>query len=782
MKKNIQILIRTFFAFFIFANLPMLAPQSKNNNETIQKDNLDSNKKNDNKKQDANIYLNIKDTSLKNVVNYIADQKKINLIPHKDLENLKVSMSTRTPLTLDQAWTILQTLLETNNFSMVNVNNIYRIIPNNISKQQPLPSYVDTEIEDLPDSDIMIRYVYLFKNIKSHEIQPILNSMLEPKSVLYNENLNACFISEKSFNIKAAMKIIKELDTSGLRESIQIIQLEEANAEGVAKLFNEYIIKNTQQTRQRPIINLTQQKQAAFFSKSTRIISDPRTNRLILLGTKSNIEKIRNFIKKYIDKPIDSPDSRIHVKELKYADSEKIAQIVESVIKPPVQTSKTLVGHTKFFEDMTIAAEPSAEEVEKASISVGAGNRLLIASTKEDWLRIEAFIDKLDKPQPQVAIEVLFVDVKQLDQKSLGAELRNKKMGTLGYNNSFETRHLESAVPTNAAPNTPFHIPIPPTPPAIKSMINVASQNTSNHPAYLTIGKKGNIWAIVRSVLSTDNFNIISQPYLVASNNQQSTLAIKENKTMEGEISTSSVLVVKERVERNAKIEVKLTPGINKEGTINLILEIDIEEFQEGTDFRNRRNLKTQTTMTDGEVLVLGGLTQDEITDDIYSTPILSKIPLLGNLFKQRTRQVERKDLFIFIRPCLIKPRFEGKPGEYTQLKLDYTKLQLQKHEDYYAGNDPIQKWFFAPPKKRGETKSLATLKDQDIQPIINFTEGRYQPKSVVLGVDPYYRPSESTQLLKYQKKSISRRKARQIKRKEKIRLKKLKKSKNKKT
>ena len=123
MKKNIQILIRTFFAFFIFANLPMLAPQSKNNNETIQKDNLDYNKKNDNKKQDANIYLNIKDTSLKNVVNYIADQKKINLIPHKDLENLKVSMSTRTPLTLDQAWTILQTLLETNNFS--NGINLY---------------------------------------------------------------------------------------------------------------------------------------------------------------------------------------------------------------------------------------------------------------------------------------------------------------------------------------------------------------------------------------------------------------------------------------------------------------------------------------------------------------------------------------------------------------------------------------------------------------------------------------------------------------------------------
>src|SRR3989339_1107277 len=59
----------------------------------------------------GNIYLNLQDTSLKEVLNYIADQKNINIIPHKDLDNIKVSMSTRDPLTLTQAWNVLLTLL-----------------------------------------------------------------------------------------------------------------------------------------------------------------------------------------------------------------------------------------------------------------------------------------------------------------------------------------------------------------------------------------------------------------------------------------------------------------------------------------------------------------------------------------------------------------------------------------------------------------------------------------------------------------------------------------------
>ena len=250
----------------MFVSFFPIHPNTDNHNKS-EKDNL-------NKSEEvADIYLNFEDATLSSVVNYLAEQKKINLIPHKDLENKKVSLSTREPLTLSRAWTMLLTLLEINDFTIINVDDLYRIVPSKTTGKEPLPVYSSNKgigPEDLPDSDLVVRYIYFLKNISIEIAQKILDDMLEKGRVTYNKDLKACIMTEKCFKIKSAMTIVKALDTGGMSESIQMVQLKHTDAEKIASLFNEKILNKQEGGKKKNLYfpEDKKKKNAAYFSGS----------------------------------------------------------------------------------------------------------------------------------------------------------------------------------------------------------------------------------------------------------------------------------------------------------------------------------------------------------------------------------------------------------------------------------------------------------------------------------------------------------------------------------
>ena len=696
----------------------------------------------DNAKKNG-VYLNFEGASLAHVLSYLAEKKDVNLATHKDLANAQVTLTTQGTLTLDEAWDILLTLLEANNFSLIEVDGLYRVVQKTISNQQPLPSYVGVDYDVLPDSDELIRYVYLFANIKAESVSPILQQMLAQNSVQVNSSLNAVVITEKSLSIRSAMKIIKELDMGGMRESIQIVELKESTAEDVAKTFTD--LMGDEKTKQ-PRLFGPRKKKLSYFSSNTKIIPEPRNNTLIMLGTRQNLERIRTFITKYIDVPFEAPQSRLHIKELKYAEAEKVAPIIQAAITPPKQKEEGKGGpknEVRYFEDMIVAAESSEEGENENIMSVGSGNRLIVSCTRDDWKRIERFIDKLDKPQPQVALEVLFVDVELNENKELGAQIRNKDPGQLISGMNAQTQHLQ------AIPDEGLDL-------ARELQNNLISAPTAQRAAgaaWLTVGKAtadrvGGLWGVVKSVLQTNNVNIISQPFLVAKNRKTSILEIVDERRVESQVNPNSTTAVRAQEPISAKITVELTPGINSDGIINLLIKINIDEFSSTTvtaDVADRltRFVETRTTMADGEVLVIGGLTNNTTRESVRETPILSKIPVLGNLFKRRSKTTRQANLTIFIRPSIIKPRFEGKPGDYTQLKLDYARLAIERSGELAKTRDPIQRWFFDTPGSLSYGAGDAP-KDAEFKQIEDFTQAKRMPRSTMIAQDPYYKSEDS--------------------------------------
>lgn len=713
-------------------------------------------KQNLEKKEEPTIYLNFENANLASVVNFLGKQKDINIIPNKNLENIKVSLSSYTPVTLENAWNELLTLLEANQLSLIEVDNIYRIVPSTQAKTQPLPLYMHSASE-LPDSDLLVRYAYLFKNIKPDNVRSILDQMLAPGSVHYNTNLNACLITEKSINIKTVMKIVQELDSGGLRESIKIIHLKEANAETLADFINKNLV-GAQQDQLRLIQPLGKQE-TGYFSKNIKAIPDAYNNSLILLGTESGLQRIMNFVTKELDRPIEATQSRLHIKELKYTDAETLKPILDAIIKPPTRDSKSpIVGQVKYFEDMVIAAESSIEQKDEKSINVGSGNRLVIACGKDDWKRIENFIDKFDKPKPQVAFEILFVDVHTVTNHNLGAQLTTKRLNQIAKNVNGETQHLAGITPLQRNEMLVFG-----TPPQSSTDAGSPNTNVLVHGAtFASAGKIGpntTLWGIAQAVLDGESTNVISQPYLVASNHQKCSISISEQRNLPGQIDPSSTTAVQKTDKTPATTLVEIIPTINTDGLITLSITLKLDTFvnpypttatalsaEPSVGDRTTHHINTKATIADGEVLVIGGIKRTQTIDTINKTPILGDLPIIGNFFRSRTQMLEPSNLTIFIRPTLIKPAFEGGCDDYTQLKLDYSKNQIGRQTEFVSSTDPVQRWFFN-----------TTQKSVDFKQIDEFTDGKYIPSSVMMSIDPYYQAetSRSVQRLERHRKRL---------------------------
>lgn len=686
---------------------------------------------------DEIISLNFEKTSLAAIVNFLAERKNINIVPHKDLATATISLHNYKPLTLGQAWNMLPTLLEINNFTMNKVGNLYRIVNSKESGKEPLKIYssaTGTMPRMLPDTDQMIRYIYFLHNIKVEVAHSILANMFADRSAVeINRDLDVLFIKEKALNIKSAMQIIEELDLSSLRQSFEIIQLNYENPVTIARLFNDQLLGKKNQPDSGIRFLSLNKSESSYFSPNVKIMPDPQRNALILIGQDRDTKRIKDFINQFLDvEP--TAESRIHVRDIKYLPAENVQKMIASIIKPPPGISQD--QQNKYFEDVNIIAETPGD----GSSPYGSGNRIIVTCGKDDWRRIEKLINKLDRPTPQVALEILVVDVSSDLNRQLGAQFRQKTPhNLLGSNVSYGTSMLVNN---------------PPSPVTGSSMIEGGLPNITG-PA-VSIGPADNIWAVLKGQMNETNTNVIAQPFAIVSNRKEFIASSGKTQLVAGKFG--NVQGLRNQEESTASNSVKITPSINSTGIVDLKIDLDFSDFDEsGTviaEVGNKsldRSITTRASMAEGEVLVIGGLTRTKQLETMYETPFFSKIPILGILFKWKKKTSIKQNLYVFIRPSIVKPEFTGVPDDYTQFKVDYAKRQVFNFQSYGKGVDPIDHFFFKP-RKSSISQTLESTRANRFSWIDNFTERKHQPSSVNSTKDPGVQQSEVLQQKKLKK------------------------------
>lgn len=659
---------------------------------------------------EPDIELNFNNASLQNIVDQISAIFKITFIPDdivktpgsqiKPLSDSKISFKTNLPFTKKRAWSFFTTFLELAGWSLIPTNDphIYRISAITIANRSSLPTFINTPIETLPTTDQHIRYVCFLENSTASQMKILLDKLKSANAQIDSfEPLRAIIITDAAYNVISLLQIIKELDKTTESQTLAVINLKETEASEVVALIS------TLQKKDEPEAAPWMPKKETtlyYFPKDVTIIPAPRTNSLILVGPEAGVKRIENFILTHIDTELKQIYHPVHIYDLNYAPAKQLAGILNEVVifgKEPaaggggagggagaqtVGEAGGVLGGLKYFGDVFIQAEEQ-------------GNRLLVRSNQEDWIHLSKIIAQLDQRQLQVAIEVMIVEITIDRKRQWGIQWQTKNPRTIqGQMTGFFGSKAVISPTTTPTPNSNS---------LLANLIQLAKIPDAG-TTLLTLGKES-VYAILGLLDSNTQTRLIANPFIVATNKFTSSVEISEERRAQTEqIIGSSQAAGNESVE--AKLKVTITPQINNHGTINLDINVLIEQFTNpipsGTDPSNAnkstREVQTNANVADKEVIALGGLIKKKKTTSKTKIPILSRIPIIGNLFKNESHEDSESTLVIFMSPTIIKPA-EKITNIYTQNKAQFVTGISEAMEKRYETNktDPIYRWFFKP-------------------------------------------------------------------------------------
>lgn len=654
--------------------------------------------------QDApSVEFHFENTDLQNVVTQVSEIFDVTFITDdivspqptgaKSLKGNKISFKTQRALSKKDAWDLFLSFLDLAGFAVVPQTNskIYKIMPIDSANRSSLRSFIGIDPSMLPNNDETIRYVYFIENTSIDAIKGVietLKSSAAPFQIL--QESKAFILTDKAYNIKSLMQIIKELDKVNLPQTLSVLKLRKADATQVKELYDT-LSNNDDKNISARLFPARKQPTSLYFPENARIFAEPRTNTLILLGPQDAILKIEDFIIKYIDVDSDKPYSPLKVYTLKYADAESVAAIMNNVTQFGRNTeagkSGGVRGEDKYLKSMSFTPEKST-------------NRIIIRGDYEDYLKAVEVIAKLDEPQAQVAIEILIVSLAVNDNKSLGTQLRSKIPAT-GVTNSpkFQTSGLfGQRIQENTNTSAPGVQRLLGN---LLSLIGAAS--VGNTVVSLGTDAYG-VWGVFAALESVANAQVVSNPFLTTTNKTPAKVQLGTTRR----VTTANVIggstTSSSQDDLQAALTVNITPQINSDGMISLHLDIAYDDFVDATNpssaTMNKRKVVTDAIVADREVLAIGGLIQNTTNDTTTKVPILGDIPVLGWLFKNKTKSEQRNNILILVSTRILNPEKPDMSGPATQERINEYRNDIDAFQDPASRHDPVNKLFFTDDKK----------------------------------------------------------------------------------
>jgi general secretion pathway protein D len=665
------------------------------------------------------VAFNFEDIDLQNVAEYMERVHKVKFItddildPNKSAQKLagnKISFRTNAPLSKQESWSLFITFLSMAGLDVVPMSQagFYRIVPLPGASQEAIPAYIGASPSLLPDNDMIVRYVYFMQNADPLKIQPLIAKFQGATgSLMVYKDLKALIFTDKSYNIKSLMTIVKELDKPVAPQAMSVVKLKRANVEDVINLYNSLKPSASSQRAWAPD---SKDPASEFFSQSISLAGDKRTNTLIILGPKDAVARLEDFIAKYVDIDANTTKVPVFVYYLEFTNAVDMQKTISQLVTYGASTSAGQVGGVrdgqKYLQPMTIVADAHS-------------NSLIINATADDYPAVEKLIKQLDVPQKQVALEVLIVQVTGVKTKALGSQISGP--------NSDNTFLQSVQAQTSGLPIQSGVVTTPATTgtqiaQSIKS--NLASLLISpfvnqTGSTLLTFGAP--IWAVFKILKTITTTKILQNPFIVVSNNCKGLIKIGvSRRVVTGEAISAGNTAATGYQTAEANLSVTIVPQINDQKIINLVIAIDNNQFVnsgQNDAVQDQKSITTMASVADGEVLVLGGIMGDTNSSSTTGVPLLSKIPVFGWLFKSKSNAQGKNIFVVFICPKILdNVNSQADVQEYTRNKIeeaqDYLRL-MDEAEAIDSGQDPIDRAFFGEVERRSDDLTSHRLLDR---------------------------------------------------------------------
>jgi general secretion pathway protein D len=642
--------------------------------------------------------LNLRDAEIQTLIDLVAEETGTNFIVDPRVRG-RVSVVSGRPVARDELYDLFLGVLKVYGFAAVAGEAATKIVPDVQAKQAEVPNLFARE--GLRDDDI-VTHVIQTEHVSAAQLVPILRPLVPQGGHLAAATeTNSLLVSDTAANVHRIRDLVARIDQPAA-EGFEVIELRHANADSLATKLREL---ETAQTEGQPT------------RARVRILADERANAIILSGDAERRLPLRALVTQ-LDTPVAVGNTQVHY--LRYAQAEDVVEVLRGIAETREAAERGTEGRAQAGGSVRIQAHQST-------------NSVVIFGAPEDTRDYAEVIQKLDIRRAQVLVEAVIAEVSTERARQLGVQWaagsENSGIGLVNFDRDGRgLLRLGAGLRAFLGGD----VAAPPDPGGGLSLGAIGSSGSAQ-------------MAILISALQGDSSsNILSTPSLLTLDNEEAEIVVGQNVPFIVGRSIEDSGQAFDTIRReDVGVKLRVRPQINEGNAIRLEIEQEVSQIAPGASdaadlITNTRSLRTHVMVDDGEMLVLGGLMDEQRVETRDQVPGLGDIPGLGRLFRYDSERLEKRNLMVFLYPRIVRTNAAG--AELTSEKYSFIRrqqmLEAERGSRTLGAQSPtLPEWeqlTYLPPPFR-EAPRLSTAASLDTISAVQTPEpartaGRHEP------------------------------------------------------
>ena len=571
--------------------------------------------------------------------------------------------------------------------------------PSKVNPKQAAPSEFVTE-------------VFRLKSIDAPSAVETLRPLISKEgSITANRNANSLVVADYADNIRRIRDLVRQIDRDSA--ATQVVALQNAGAREIAAALQGLAGQGVSGEGARPPVT---------------VVPIDSSNAIALRGEPSTVARFAAMAKELDNKAQSGAEIRVYW--LDHANAETLVQTVQSLISPQaggmqsVSESNASVAAPKTDGAVAATSAPALASATANGLN-GIGGRgpiivtryeganALIISANPDMQRtLGELIRQLDTRPEQVLVEAIVVEIGNNAAKRLGVQFlvggENAPFAATNYSNAVPSiLTIGGAYAAEQLSETTTTVNGQTTTTTNSSALGNSLQEaaaasvlaaTGGFAGFaLNIGRNAIFGTIINAVQNDTESNLLATPHIVTLNNQKAKFLVGQDVpiTTGEKLSTDFNNAFRTVQRQEVGIKLEVTPQVNAQGDVKLFLKQEVSSVAGPVSSRssdlilNKRQFETTLTVGDGQIMAFGGLLNDDERRTIERIPLLSDIPLIGALFKSKSKTRAKTNLMVFIRPTILRTRYDG--DVLTARRYDYVRaMQLERNPDAEPSIDQL--------------------------------------------------------------------------------------------
>lgn len=630
----------------------------------------------------AQFSLNVRDADIRAFIQDAAKVTGRTFVIDQRVQG-KVSVVTDRPLSRSEYFEVFLSTLRANGLVAVPApGGAFRVQPLEGAASQP------SRVGRPGASNALVTEIVRLRSIDAPSAVETVRPLISPQgSVTANRAGNSLVVVDFGDNVRRVREVLRRIDQDSAATTL--VPLRNAGAREVAQSLGQLVGGGTQSA-----------------PAQASIVAVDSSNSIVLRGDPGTVSRLAAIARDLDKRAANGTEVRVYW--LQNADAELLLPVLQQLTGQPVTQPPSPRGLTPVTPrssgmgnraSSTAAAPLSPAEPAVAVAPASANgesiigrssaivtrfegaNAIIVAANADTQRTLGEVIRQLDVRREQVLVEAIIVEISDTLAKRLGVQfLLGGKPGSdipfavTNYSNAapniltiagaIGARQLDRTTTVTNGNVTTTTTTSPASEQLAQAAVNSILNATGGIGGFATnIGRDGVFGAIINAVRSDSTSNILSTPSIVTLDNQESRILVgQEIPITTGQALSNNFDNAFRTVQReNVGIQLQVRPQINEGGAIKLQLRQEVSSIAGPVSndnselILNKREIETTVTVDNGEIIALGGLLDDNERRTLEKIPLLGDIPVLGELFKSRSKSRQKTNLMVFIRPTILR-------------------------------------------------------------------------------------------------------------------------------